>query len=178
MKKIILLLFISFLHRTYCKAQSSDVKLHIKTFSEGDGTFREKEDDGSGNVEYWNIFIDELYIFVEIDLKNFVENDLKNLIDEKTRQQFNPFSLKLTLTDITNNQRVVIKEFEKKVSYSNKIKNNFCLFQLNNLDKLIAGYVSFEIKAELQYERGIYKKGIVKSIIRSAKKTVGIGFGE
>ena len=73
MKKYILLLFIAFLLTTYCKAQTNDVKLHIKTFDDAYGTFTEKEDDGSGTVEYFNEVFDELYIFVEIDVIKLTE---------------------------------------------------------------------------------------------------------
>lgn len=155
MKKYILLLFIAFLLTTYCKAQTNDVKLHIKTFDDAYGTFTEKEDDGSGTVEYFNEVFDELYIFVEIDPKNLDKYIKPN--------EYQPFTLKLTITK----GNVLLKEFKKPVGFSYNgfgLNKCFVFFQLNKI-----GLENYKIKAELMK---------ANSIIRTAKKTVEIMYGE
>ena len=155
MKKFILLSIITFFISSYSAGQTSDVKIHVKTFDDTDGTFIEKEDDGSGSVEYFNEFFDDLYFFVEVDPqflgKYFKPDESPSVI------------LKLTVTKGTS----LVKEFKKTVRFSSNgfgLNKCFVFFQLNKFD---AG--SFKIKAELI-------KG--SNIIYTAKKNVNIGFGE
>jgi len=155
MKKYILLLFIALFITTFSNAQARDINIHIKTFNDADGTFSEKEDDGSGTIEYFNEMFDELYIFVEIDPQNLGKYLKSN--------QYNPFTLKLTATK----GNVLLKEFKKTFVFSTGgfgYNKCFILFQLNKL-----GMESYKVKAELI-------KG--NSIISTAKKTVYIDVGE
>jgi len=155
MKKSFLLLFFAFLITIFSNAQTNDVKLHIKTFNDADGTFTEKEDDGSGTIEYFNEIFDDLYIFIEIDPKNLSKYIKPN--------EYQPFTLKLT----TTKGNVLLKEFKKPVGFSTNgagLNKCFVLFQLNKV-----GFESYKIKADLM------KANV---IISTAKKTVNIGGGE
>lgn len=156
MKKSILLLSIVLLFTVFSNAQSNDVKLHIKTFNDADGTFTEREDFGTDTIYYFNELFDELYIFVEIDPTNLEKYYIKP-------NEYQPFTLKLT----TTKGNVLLKEFKKPVGFSSNgvgLNKCFLLFQLNKV-----GFGSFKIKADLM--RG-------NNIIRTTKKTVYISFGE
>jgi hypothetical protein len=155
MKKIYFTVILCILTTTFSKAQTNDVKLHIKTFNDADGTFIEKEGDGSGTIEYFNDGVEELYIFVEIDPKN-----LSNYI--KSNENL-PLTLKLTITK----GNILLKEFKKTVGFSYNgfgLNKCFVLFQLNKVE-----FESYKIKADLM------KANV---IISKAKKTVNISGGE
>jgi hypothetical protein len=155
MRKSILLSFIAIFIAFFSTAQSNNLKLHFKTLNDSDGSFIEREDDGSGSITYFNEVFDELYIFVEIDPEN--------LSKYRNDREYNPFTLRIT----TTKGKVVLKEFKKAFDFSINgygLNKHFILFQLNNV-----GFDTYKFKADLM-------KG--SKIISSAKKTVEIWGGE
>jgi hypothetical protein len=128
--------------------------MHVKTFDQAFCTFEEKEDDGSGNLYYFNEIFDELFVFVEIDPKYWSKY--------MTPGNYQPFILRLT----ASKGNVPIKQSKKSVSFSyNGSDLNKC-FVLFHFD---VKWDTYKIKAELMKET---------RVIGTVLKTVDIGGGE